>query len=393
MLTLVETGQPHAVRQLADAWEQPGLLLVLPGPPHPVDGDRLQAMMRTIPPEFQQRHFALLTSGSTGTPKLVIGLRERAEALTRQMHSRQELDAVRSTVCALPLSYSYALVNQWLWSRVHDRALRATRGLADPASFFRELHDAPASMLCLVGSQLPLLRRLMPDGEQFQQVLRLNFAGGPFPQHELPWLSQVFPAATVFNNYGCTEALPRLCIRQAAESEDPASMGEPVDGVELRSAQGVLEFRSPYAAVAIAAQDGCRALADAQWISTGDLAEQLPNGRWRLAGRANEVFKRHGEKISLAELTAAVRASWPGSAAFYLDKDAQGEAGHVLVLAPTPDAAALRGILATFRRYRRAHWPLRVEGLPTLPLLAHGKPDVAALAQHDGRQVLWRQIG
>ena len=65
----------------------------------------------------------------------------------------------------------------------------------------------------------------------------------------------------------------------------------------------------------------------------------------------------------------------------------------MIVLAPVPEEpTAARGILKAFRnRHARAHWPLRIEAIETLPTLANGKVDVPGLEAARPRQVLWDQ--
>jgi len=62
------------------------------------------------------------------------------------------------------------------------------------------------------------------------------------------------------------------------------------------------------------------------------------------------------------------------------------------VLAPTADAADVRGILRALRAsHARAQWPLRIETTPRLPRLDNGKVDSAALGRPQDRAVAWDQ--
>ena len=273
--------------------------------------------MDTLPADLQTGHYALLTSGSTGTPKLIVGRRERTEALVRVLHRLQELDDAAETIVTLPLTYSYAFVNQWLWSQAFKRRLILTRGLAEPDHLRERLASASQAMLCLVGAQVPLLLQHFGH-ESFPGVTRLNFAGGRFPQEHLTALRQLFPASRIFNNYGCAEALPRLTIRRAEDADEARVLGLPIDGVELSiDAAANLLFRSPYGAVGIVEAGTFRRVEDSDWIATGDLGERMPDGRWRLLGRTSEVFKRYGEKLSLAAIAATVNTAWTGECGFY----------------------------------------------------------------------------
>jgi acyl-CoA synthetase (AMP-forming)/AMP-acid ligase II len=310
----------------------------------------------------------------------------------RVLHRLQDLEPVAETLVTLPLTYSYAFANQWLWSQVFGRRLIRSRGLAEPDRLHAELKALTEGMLCLVGAQVPLLLQHYA-GASFPGVIRLNFAGGRFPQEQLPALQQMFPAARIFNNYGCAEALPRLTVRDATEADDARVLGLPIDRVELMSDAGSgLQFRSPYGAVALVEAGVFREVGAQEWLATGDLAERLPDGCWRLAGRTGEVFKRYGEKISLAAIAATVESAWSRSSACYRETDPAGEEGYVLVLSPTADETALRAVLQAFRAaHPRPHWPLRIESVGAMPLSPNGKIDSAALVALPDKNVLWRQ--
>ena len=384
---IIETDISH----LSTAWSGDPTFALVPdrsGTDHASIGSWLE----TLPARFRVGHYALLTSGSTGAPKLIIGRRERSEALVKALHRLQGLEDVVETLVSLPLTYSYAFVNQWLWSRVFGRRLVASRGLAEPDHLHAELSSLSGGMLCLVGAQVPLMLQHYAS-ERFPGVIRLNFAGGRFPQEHVPALQQIFPSARIFNNYGCAEALPRLTIRAARDADDARVLGFPIDGVELMTdSESKLLFRSPYGAVALVEEGIFREVAPGEWLATGDLAESLPDGRWRLTGRASEVFKRYGEKISFAAITATVESTWHGGNACYRETDPAGEEGYVLVLSPAADETAVRAILHEFRaQHPRPRWPLRIEAVGAIPLLPNGKIDTMALVGLPDKTVLWRQ--
>jgi len=91
-------------------------------------------------------------------------------------------------------------------------------------------------------------------------------------------------------------------------------------------------------------------------------------------------------------LQATVLERWNAQAAFYREMDRNGEEGHVLILAPRPSEEQVRAILSGFRtNHPRAWWPLRIEGIETLPLLASGKIDVLSLPAASNRTVYWQQ--
>lgn len=387
---LIERHEPGDLAELDEAWSAAETFAFLPeksGVPESWVRDSLGA----LPNELRRDHFALLTSGSTGRPRLVIGAKPRAEELARLLHRVQESAPVEETILALPLTYCYAFVNQWLWARVMERRLVHTRGFSHADSLRAALRDAREAMICLVGIQVPLFAQWL-GGESYGGVIRVHFAGGAFPQQQLAAVRRIFPNAEIFNNYGCAEAMPRLAVRRAADAAVAADIGAPLPGVSLMSAgNGELRFRSPFGAVAYVDGNGLHRITSDEWVPTGDLGVQ-EGGRWLLTGRANEVFKRHGEKVALPLLLETVSAAWRGPAGFYRERDAAGEEGHVLVLAPRPSEDDVHAILQSFRaQHPRALWPLRIESAERLPTLPNGKLDRASLAELGAKTVHWRQ--
>lgn len=392
MYILEEAAVSQEPGRLGQAWEDPRTFVLLPekgGPPR----GWVEEAMDLLSVRFPEGHFVLSTSGSTGQPKLVVGNRERAERLASLLHRVQDSEAVKVTVGMLPLTYCYAFVNQWLWARVMGREFLPTAGFRRPDELLRALSAAEDCMLCLVGAQVPMFPAQLGPDVSFPGVRRLHFAGGMFPQGHLDLLRRLFPNAVVFNNYGCAEAMPRLTVRRRAEGDEGANIGYPLPGVRMRSAEsGELQFQSPFAAVAVYDANGLLVPGESDWLATGDLGEPAEDGTWRVRGRSSEVFKRYGEKISLAQLLVTVAESWEGQAAFYRERDPAGEEGHVLVLSPVPASEALNAVLQGFRRcHPRTHWPVRIEGAPSLPLLSSGKPDIGRLGEATHNNVLWRQ--
>lgn len=391
MLLLSEQQAQHNPQLLSQAWAGAETFVFVPDK-SAIDAAWIQARLALLPAELTTRHYVLLTSGSTGLPKLIVGRRDRTEELAATLHKCQYSEAVEETILVLPLSYSYAFVNQWVWSQCFRRKLTVTNGLREPEALGAVLENGRNAMLCLVGVQVPLLVQWFQT-RCFPGIIRVHFAGGRFPQENLDRVRSLFPQATIFNNYGCAEALPRLTLRKAEEAPEASNIGRPLPGVELAANEAnELLFRSRYGAVGVVEENAFSPITQEQWVKTGDLAQPGNEDTWKLLGRANEVFKRHGEKISLATLVTTVSRFWPGQAAFYKERDRSGEEGHVLVIAPAPSAEELKDILKAFRKHHsRAHWPLRIESAEALPLLPNGKTDAQRVHTTQGKAILWRQ--
>lgn len=388
--TVVTDDEASAPGVLDRAWDRRSSLLLAPSR-RGVDAAWFDRALSAVPADLREGHYALLTSGSTGEPKLIVGSRARTERLAAVIHAAQKNEPVERAAVLLPLTYSYAFVNQWVWGRVHARSVVLTRGAADLPATIDVLRDGPPSMVCLVGPLFTLLSRALPPGASLESVVRVNFAGGAFPHGHLDAVRAAFLSAEIINNYGCAEALPRLTITPARELNGPGDIGRALPGITLRvDGEGELRFRSEYGAVGVVESGTYRAVGPEDWLGTQDLA-QAEGDRFRLVGRRSEVYKRYGEKISTAQQLQAVREVWSGQAATLPERDGQGEPGHVLILSPPPADQDVRAVLKVFRaRFPRAHWPLRVESTREIPVSSNGKIDSAALAAAD-RQVHWQQ--
>lgn len=388
---LIERGLQDSLPDLERRWASPQTFAYV-HEKSAAAASWLSAIPERLPPPHREGHFCLLTSGSTGAPKLVIGRKQNSEELARVLDRVQDSGPVRETILSLPLTYCYAFVNQWLWSRVMHRKLVLTPGFAKPELFRDALRRAKDAMVCLVGPQVAMLHAMF-GGERFPGVIRLHFAGGRFPQEQLPALREMFPNAAIFNNYGCAEALPRLTLRRAEDGDSASDVGGPIPGIQLRSGEaGELLFRSPYRCVAQLDSHGFHSIAPAEWIPNGDLVRDGGDGHWHLMGRAGEVFKRYGEKIALPQVLSTVNRQWAGQVGYYREKDGAGEDGYVLVLSPQPSSENLSGLMQVFRSsHPRTHWPLRIECAASLPLHANGKVDSLAVQSMENRSLLWRQ--
>lgn len=391
MRVVREAEVRHDLALLGHLWSEAPTFAVVPTN-LALTEDWLRASLSLLPDDYCNGHFILMTSGSTGQPKLIVAKKARAERLVEVIHAAQDDEPASETIACLPLSYSYAFVNQWLWSHHMRRKLVRTDGFTRPDELKSALDSAENAMVCMVGVQVPLLRSLFGT-HSFPGVIRLHFAGGRFPQEQLADLREIFPNAEVFNNYGCAEAMPRLTIRRASESDLAANIGRPLPGVELKTGDDdQLLFRSPFRAVGFIEGNAFRPIPDDEWIETGDLGHASENSMWTLLGRKSEVFKRFGEKISLPAIQSAVQRVWQGELAFYRETDSMGENGHVMVLAPHPEKDQLKAIMMEFRRgFSRPHWPLRVESTQQLPRLPNNKVDALALTSLNNVTVQWSQ--
>lgn len=322
---------------------------------------------------------ALLTSGSTGEPKVVATSLENLTHGIDAIHRSQGLADIGSTGVLLPLAYSYALVNQLLWAVRFGRRLVLTVGLKMPSDAFRQLREAEAEMLCLVAHQVRLLLRYRFGATQALAAVKVaNFAGAPFPVRSYDGIRTLFPAATLYNNYGCTEAMPRLtAVRVESTSHEVSCVGRPIGDIGLRIAGdgdvGPITFRGSSASLGTLAEDGSL-VPHPDWIPSGDQG-RLVDGVLHVFGRHDQVIKVFGERYSLIEIEEAVLSPGVEHAMAWLDTDEKGDDRVQVVAggeaAPNPQALGE----AFYARLPRPVWPRRVFWAAAWPLLPNGKTD------------------
>lgn len=336
--------------------------------------------------------FALLTSGSTGKPKVIATSAVRAAAGVQAIHAAQALEPCACTAMSLPAAYSYAFVNQLLWSVLLRRSLVVSRGLTPPVDTFRRLDASGADMLCLVASQVRSLAALGIDGLiPLPRVTRVNFAGAPFPAERMREIRCLFPNARVFNNYGCAEAMPRLCIREVSEPVDPFHVGPPIGDLRLRIGgdrdTGPVQFRGSSTALGVLESDGRLRRFDA-WIDSGDTGRIENDGSLRVLGRHDQVVKVAGERLNLSEIETTLLAC--GFDHAFVWKSADEEAIVAVVSTPRSAPSEIRSRLRSL--LSRIALPRHIYVAPRWKQLPNGKTDREALrdaARSGELETLW----
>ncbi len=140
--------------------------------------------------------------------------------------------------------------------------------------------------------------------------LRTAIAGGAALS---PEISKVFIGLglPILQGYGLTETSPLLTVNRA-EANEPASVGQPAPGTELkvgennvllaRGPQVMLGYwNNPTATAAVLSADG--------WLNTGDQARIEPSGHVYITGRIKDILvMATGEKVPPVDMELAIIA-------------------------------------------------------------------------------------
>jgi acyl-CoA synthetase (AMP-forming)/AMP-acid ligase II len=171
------------------------------------------------------------------------------------------------------------------------------------------------------------------------------------------------------------------------------SVGHPFEGVEVRlgdaegkpvpeGTPGEIQARSGYCFLGYWNRPEATAetfTADG-YLRTGDLAEQRPDGSYRLVGRLKEMFKSGGYNVYPREIEAVLEALPEVAEAVVVPvpDPLWTEVGiaYVRLSAPTEGADLLEAARAQLAAYKL---PKRIEIVDEMPLLPIGKVDRVAL--------------
>jgi acyl-CoA synthetase (AMP-forming)/AMP-acid ligase II len=334
------------------------------------------------------------TSGTTGRPKGVMLTAAALRAVAEAGVGLLGLRASDRVGIVTPLFHLYAL-------REVDAALRAgaclvlARNLTFPASVLRELHEERVSYLSGVPAGFALfVERYGGMLARCRGHLRAVALGtAPCPPALAAALRTLLPETRVLLTYGLTEA-SRVAFREAEDPDPrPGSIGRPYPGVELRAldedgralppnARGRIAVRTAMAAAGYwnrpqATRELC--LPDG-WILSPDHGRLDEDGWLFLEGRVDEVINSGGEKVSPAEVEAALRGHpQVADCAVLSADDPEGVLGQIVVAVVVPagggllDGAELTRFCAG--RLEAHKVPRAIRIVESLPRTALGKVD------------------
>jgi cyclohexanecarboxylate-CoA ligase len=327
----------------------------------------------------------LWTSGSSGRPKGVphthAGLAGKAQVMAA-VHGLTPDDAV---LMPAPLAHVSGLLNGVLLPGVvpfpvvlmprwdPDQALdlieqEQVTFMLGPPTFFVSLMDTPSFDPDRVAS------------------LRLISCGGAGVTPAFAERAARTLGAVVKRTYGSTEA-PTVTTSGPDDDDETrwATDGRPVGDVEIRIAgTGEIQLRGPEVLRGyLDPEDDREAFADG-WFRTGDLGRVDDRGRLVVTGRLKDVIIRGGENIAASEVEDVLERH-PAVAQAVVVAEPDDRLGERVAAFVVADLAAGAFDLERCRAWcaeqglARFKTPERVEVLASLPLLAAGKPDRAAL--------------
>lgn len=248
-----------------------------------------------------------LTSGSTGRPQ---GIAHTARALARDDDALARtmglMDRER-ILAAIPMSHAYGFSSVFLPALRRPSVLVVPSG-DGPFAVMDAVARGGATFLPTVPAYVQAVLK-MADPPPLDPSIRLVItAGAPLrPETAVRFLQTYGRPIHVF--YGASE-VGGICFDRSGTAGARGTLGEPVDGVDVRLAAvdgvengGLVEVRSPaagmgYVPVADSRLDNGR-------FRTSDLGRWV-EGELVLTGRADELINVRGKKVNPREVEAVI---------------------------------------------------------------------------------------
>lgn len=290
---------------------------------------------------------AVRTSGSTGIAKVMMVEKERMIQSACLTCSFLALHFPHTTLLCMPLQFIGAKM-------LVVRALVASLDLYCVPSSAHPLQDFAFSP-----SFVPMTPQQAwgcletPEEVELLRGIRHILLGGMAVTADLQARLADFPHA-IWSSYGMTETLSHIALRKV-NGADASDWFTPFDGVTLSlSDKSALIIHAP--AIDI--------------LTTNDMAEILPDGRFRILGRIDNIINSGGVKIQIETVEEKLHAYI--SSPFQITALPHTILGEQLVLLldmPCQDWETKCDHLPKFWK------PKRMFVVPALPLTDSGKPD------------------
>ncbi|MBW4721897.1 AMP-binding protein [Saccharothrix obliqua] len=275
-------------------------------------------------PEWTGPGLLLATSGSTGLPKTVVLSESGVDGFLAWAADRFDIGPGTTVLNHAPLNFDLCLLDIWTTLHAGGRVVLVEQDKAANGTYLRDVCTRhPVDVVQAV----PMFYRLLADANDaagaaaFTGVKHVIFTGDAMPLNLLGRVPGLFPAARLWNVYGCTETndtfLHEVDVAEAV-ARGALPIGRPIDGVTARivdrsgavvphAGSGELEVDSPFRAHGYLDPE----LTARKWrdgfYRTGDLVTRDEHGLVFLAGRDDFHVKVRGVRTNLQEVEQVIQ--------------------------------------------------------------------------------------
>jgi|BioPla2DNA2_1021312.scaffolds.fasta_scaffold44921_2 long-chain acyl-CoA synthetase len=347
----------------------------------------------------------IFTSGSTGAKKGVMLTHRNLCANTESIVQYLSLTSQDRICATLPFFYCYGA------SLLHTH-LRAGGSVVLSNNIFlggaiRDINTFSCTGFAGVPSTYQILINKTPFLKEELPTLRYMMqAGGQLPNKYIRLIAETFPKKEFFVMYGATEATARLSyLPPAMVITKLGSIGKGIPGVTLEVLNGDGKPVQPGETGEITARgdnimkgyygdpEGTRSVIKNGRLYTGDLATVDDEGYIYIVGRAKNIIKSGGYRISPNEIEEFICSldGVNGCVVLGLPDEIMGEA-VVAVVQPgdIPEPSLKEEILARCTQHLPSYKvPTAVYFVREFPLNASNKVDKQALVAELGKKKGW----
>lgn len=330
--------------------------------------------IKTSRTEVQPPALLLQSSGTTGLPKIVRRESASIDAVAAQMVKAIGVESSDEVFSCVPLCHSYGLEHGLLVPLWAGATIHIGHGF-DLDQTRRELSQSKITVFPSVPSIYEMLANLHEPDVKFPSLRIAYSAGGSLPQSIFERVRDQC-GITVGQLYGATEVGSVTFAHPANANFDPASVGQPMRGVELRTDDAGQLFVRAKSMMSGYVDDDSLLTPDG-FFPTGDLARIDAHGNLHITGRLKFLIDVGGLKVNPMEVETAI-AEHPSVAACVVVPMKLSETVSRLkaVITPTdPANPPTQDALRTFAKQRLSvHKVPRVfEIRDSLPRSATGK--------------------
>lgn len=379
-------------------------VLRMPWPPPTAAGAKSSVSEPVVidPGTIDQDLAAILyTSGSTGRPKGVmlthLNMITAQESVSRYLG----LCAADIIVCALPLSFDYGLY-QVLMAFKLGASVVLERSFTYPVRVLDTMAREGATVFPGVPTMFALLMNLDLSDYDLSALRLVTNTAAALPEAHIRAIRRMFPKARLYSMYGLTECKRVSYLPPEQLDIRPGSVGRGMPNQEIwlidaagkrlpHGATGELVIRGSHVMRGYwnKPQETAERLRPGLGLGqtllySGDLFRSDAEGYLYFIGRADDMIKSRGEKVSprevenvLCELQGVAEAAVIG-----VDDVLLGQAVKAfIVLAPGYRYSEREVVKHSLARLEGFMTPKIVEFVPVLPRTDRGKIDKIALRQ------------
>ena len=322
------------------------------------------------------------TSGSSGTPKAVFKQLSQLEGEINALENLWGPELGQSDVLAcVSHQHIYGVLFRILWPLLSGRTIDATQ-YEYPESLLNRIQNNHSSVVIASPAQLERLPRELNWSACHNKVAAVFSSGAPLSALHAGQTAHCF-GCLPYEVFGSTET-GGVAWRQQPDSEQTCYWN-PLPGFNTGLADGQLCIYSPWT-------ESSRTTPFGIGFIMGDKAERLDDGRFLTRGRADQITKIEGKRVSLTEIALHLRASNSVDKAEVVVLDGpRRQLGAVIVLSPQGQQqleqsgrlAVSRSLKQELANYFEAvTLPRKWRYLSALPVNSQGKLVRAELAQY-----------